>query len=91
MKILLLHLLRMVILVGLIRKTRAVGVGETPNRCTFIQLVIDESGSMEDEQEFIRDDAMPQVVKDLRLKYEQTVFVCSWGFAYTNRGRCVLT
>ena len=87
MKILLLHLLRMVILVGLIRKTRA----DDTNSCTFIQLVVDESGSMEDEQEFLRDDAMPQVVEDLRLKYEQTVFVCSWGFAYTNRGRCVLT
>ena len=57
--------------------------------CTFIQIVMDESGSMEKEQDFLKDVAMPQVIEDLRIEFAQTVFVCSWGFGFTDGGKYV--
>ena len=60
---------------------------QVQSECVLIQLVIDESGSMEKEQEFLKLNAMPQVIDDLRIKYGQDVYVCSWGFGYTNRGK----
>ena len=48
--------------------------------CTVIAIVMDESGSMAGEQEFLRNDAMPQVIQDLRLKLKGDIFVCSYGF-----------
>jgi len=57
------------------------------NSCTFIQIVMDESGSMTKEQEFLADKAMPEIIKDLEVNFGQTVFVCSWGYAFTNRGK----
>lgn len=59
--------------------------------CTFIAIVMDESGSMSGEQEFLRDAAMPQVIDDLRIRLNQLVFVCSYGYpaGSTYSGRVV--
>ena len=56
--------------------------------CVLTLLVIDESGSMEKEQDFLRDEAMKEVVADLvGIIAGTNVYICSWGFAYTDRGR----
>lgn len=56
--------------------------------CILTLLVIDESGSMEAEQAFLRDEAMKEVVADLvGIVGGRAVYICSWGFAFTDRGR----
>jgi len=59
--------------------------------CTFIQIVMDESGSMETEQAFLREEAMPEVIGDLQIKYNQKVLVCTWGFGWLDKGKYVLS
>lgn len=49
-------------------------------KCSFIAILMDESGSMGGEQVFLRESAMPEVIEDLRLRLERRVFVCSYGF-----------
>lgn len=48
--------------------------------CTFIAIVMDESASMSGEQVFLRNDAMPGVIEDIRIRLQKQVFVCSYGY-----------
>lgn len=49
--------------------------------CSFLAVVVDESGSMENEQAFIRNTAMEPLITALELELEQQVIVCSYGFS----------
>lgn len=48
--------------------------------CTLMAIVMDESGSMDTEQAFLREGAMEDVVNDLELELEETVYICTFGF-----------
>ena len=56
------------------------------NPCTMIAIVMDESTSMSGEQVFLRDEAMPRVINDLKLRLEKEVFVCTYGYGGPNGG-----
>ena len=56
----------------------------TGKKCALINVAMDESGSMENEQIFLRTRALPDIIKKLYsddYQYDD-VFVCSNGFGY---------
>lgn len=62
------------------RRAQSAPPTNSTNPCTLIAIVMDESGSMAGEQEFLRNDAMPKVISDLKLRLEKEVFVCTYGY-----------
>ncbi|CAJ1968716.1 unnamed protein product [Cylindrotheca closterium] len=48
--------------------------------CALLSLVVDESGSMMFEQDFLANQVMPMLVSDYRVKNYDRIFVCSHGF-----------
>jgi hypothetical protein len=53
------------------------------DKCALISIVMDESGTMSLEQEFMFTRAMPDIVDRLKLTFDH-IFVCSHGFGATS-------
>jgi len=48
--------------------------------CSLISVVMDESGSMAIEQDFMKDTAIPSIINQLKVAGVDNVFVCIHGF-----------
>lgn len=52
------------------------------DQCALISIVMDESGTMTLEQQFMYNRAMPDIVDRLKLTFDH-IFICSHGFGAT--------
>lgn len=60
--------------------------GGTQN-CSLLSLVVDESGSMMYEHDFLQNSAVPMLVSELKAKNYDHIFICSHGFGSARDSR----